>query len=38
MVRREIQIDENTDRILTELASEYEGNLSLSLGELGRAA
>lgn len=28
MVRRQIEIDEDTDRILTELASEYEGNLS----------
>jgi hypothetical protein len=37
MVRREIEIDEDTDRILTELASEYEGDLSLALAELVRA-
>jgi len=37
MVRREIEIDEDTDRILTQLASEYEGNLSLALAELVRA-
>ncbi len=30
MVRREIEIDEDTDRILTELASEYKGDLSLA--------
>ena len=34
MVRREIEIDEDTDRILTELASEYEGDLSLALADL----
>ena len=34
MVRREIEIDEETDRILTELASEYKGDLSLALSEL----
>ncbi|MSV27960.1 MAG: hypothetical protein EXQ52_04340 [Bryobacterales bacterium] len=37
MVRREIEIDENTDRILTELASEYQGNLSLALAALVHA-
>ncbi len=37
MVRREIEIDEDTDRILTQLASEYEGDLSLALTELVRA-
>jgi hypothetical protein len=37
MVRREIEIDEDTDRILTDLASEYEGDLSLALVELVRA-
>jgi hypothetical protein len=36
MVRREIEIDEDTDRILTQLASEYEGDLSLALAELVR--
>jgi DNA-binding phage protein len=34
MVRREIEIDEDTDRILTELASEYKGDLSLALADL----
>ncbi len=34
MVRREIEIDENTDRILTELASEYKGDLSQALSDL----
>ena len=28
MVRREIEIDEDTNRLLTELASEYKGDLS----------
>ena len=37
MVRREIEIDEDTDRILTELASSYEGDLSLALADLVRA-
>jgi len=36
MVRREIEIDEDTDRILTQLASEY-GDLSLALAELVHA-
>ncbi len=34
MVRREIEIDENTDRILSELASEYKGDLSQALSDL----
>ena len=34
MVRREIEIDENTDRVLTELASEYNGDLSHALADL----
>jgi DNA-binding phage protein len=37
MVRREIEIDEETDRMLTELASEYEGDLSLALADLVHA-
>ncbi len=37
MVRREIEIDEDTDRILTQLASEYEGDLSLAVAELVHA-
>lgn len=34
MVRREIEIDEDTNRLLTELASEYKGDLSLALADL----
>jgi hypothetical protein len=34
MVRREIEIDEDTDRILTELASEYKGDVSQALADL----
>jgi hypothetical protein len=34
MVRREIEIDEATDRLLCELASDYGGNLSLALCDL----
>ena len=34
MVRREIEIDEDTDRLLTELASEYKGDLSRALADL----
>jgi DNA-binding phage protein len=34
MVRREIEIDEETDRILTQLASEYNGDLSAALADL----
>jgi hypothetical protein len=37
MVRREIEIDEETDRILTELASEYKGNLGHALADLVHA-
>lgn len=34
MVRREIEIDEDTDRALSELALEYEGDLSQALTDL----
>jgi hypothetical protein len=34
MVRRQIELDEDTDRLLTELAVDYDGNLSLALSEL----
>ena len=34
MVHREIEIDEETDRILTELAAEYNGDLSQALSDL----
>ena len=34
MVRRAIEIDEDTDRLLTDLASEYKGDLSLALADL----
>ena len=37
MVRRQIEIDEDTDRILTELASEYKGDLSQALAGLVHA-
>jgi hypothetical protein len=37
MVRREIEIDEDTDRLLTELAPEYKGDLSLALADLVHA-
>jgi DNA-binding phage protein len=37
MVRREIEIDEDTDRLLTELVSEYGGDLSLALADLVHA-
>lgn len=37
MVRREINIDEDTNRILTELASEYDGDLGQVLVELVQA-
>lgn len=33
MVRREIEIDEHTDRVLSELASEYEGGLGSALAD-----
>jgi len=34
MVSRQIEIDEDTNRLLTELAAEYEGDLSLALADL----
>lgn len=34
MIRREIEVDENTDRILTELASDYGGDLGKALQDL----
>lgn len=37
MVRREIEIDEDTNRLLTELAAEYKGDLSLALADLVHA-
>jgi hypothetical protein len=37
MVRREIEIDEDTNRLLTELAVEYEGDLSSALADLVHA-
>jgi DNA-binding phage protein len=37
MVRREIEIDDDTNRLLTELASEYEGDLGLALADLVHA-
>ena len=37
MVRREIEIDEDTDRLLTELATEYQGDLSHALADLVHA-
>jgi hypothetical protein len=37
MVRREIEIDEDTDRLIMELASEYKGDLSLALADLVHA-
>ena len=37
MVSRQIQIDEDTDRMLSELAKEYEGDLGLALAELVHA-
>ena len=37
MVRREIEIDEETNRLLTELASEYKGDLNLALADLVHA-
>ena len=36
-MRREIEIDEDTDRILTELALEYKGDLSQALADLVHA-
>jgi DNA-binding phage protein len=37
MVRREIEIDEDTNRLLTELAEEYQGDLSVALADLVHA-
>jgi DNA-binding phage protein len=37
MVRREIEIDEDTDRFLSELAAEYKGDLSLAMADLVHA-
>ncbi len=37
VVRREIEIDEDTNRLLTELASEYKGDLGLALAYLVHA-
>jgi hypothetical protein len=37
MLRREIEIDEDTNRLLTELASEYDGDLNLALADLVHA-
>lgn len=34
MIRREIEIDEATDRALTDLASEFHGNLGEAIAEL----
>jgi hypothetical protein len=37
MVRREIEFDEETDRMLVELAGDYQGDLGKVLAELVRA-
>ncbi|MFN7934827.1 MAG: hypothetical protein U0R19_15975 [Bryobacteraceae bacterium] len=34
MVRREIEIDESTDRLLSDLAIEYDGDLGIALSDL----
>jgi len=34
MVRREIQIDEDTDQVLTELAAQYHGDLGMAVTDL----
>ena len=36
-MRREIEIDEETDRIFTNLATDYKGDLSLALADLVHA-
>ncbi|MGD1092605.1 MAG: hypothetical protein ABSB35_11530 [Bryobacteraceae bacterium] len=36
-MRREIEVDEDTNRLLTELAAEYEGDLSSALADLVHA-
>jgi hypothetical protein len=37
MVRRQIDFDEDTDRILTELAREYHGDLGKAVADLVHA-
>ena len=37
MVTRQIELDDDTDRILTELARDYEGNLGDALADLVHA-
>lgn len=37
MVRRQLEFDEDTDRILTELAREYHGDLGKAVADLVRA-
>lgn len=37
MVHREIEIDDDTDRILSELAADYQGDLSSALSDLVHA-
>ena len=37
MVRREIEIDEATDRILTELSSQYQDDFSQAIAQLVHA-
>lgn len=37
MVHREIEIDEETDRLLTEIAGDYEGDVGKALSELVHA-
>jgi hypothetical protein len=37
MVRREIDLDEESDRILSELAEEYEGDAGKALADLLQA-
>lgn len=37
MIRREIEIDEETDRLLGDLAREYGGDLSKALADLVQA-
>ena len=37
MIRREIDLDEETDRILENLAANYEGNIGAALSDLIRS-
>ena len=37
MVSRQIELDEETDRILSKLAADYQGDLGKALAELLRA-